>query len=43
MRFLLAHFSTARAASAIAAVLDRPLLTSPASAVGKLKEIIAAP
>ena len=38
---LLAHFSTARAASAVAAVLDRPALTSPASAVAKLKGIIA--
>jgi Asp/Glu/hydantoin racemase len=40
---LLAHFSTARAASAVAAVLDRPILTSPASAVAKLKGIIATP
>lgn len=38
---LLAHFSTTRAASAVAAVLDRPALTSPASAVAKLKGIIA--
>jgi Asp/Glu/hydantoin racemase len=40
---LLAHFSTARAASAAAAVLDRPILTSPASAVAKLNKIIARP
>ena len=40
---LLAHFSTARAASAVAAVLDRPVLTSPASAVARLKGIIATP
>ena len=38
---LLAHFSTARAAAAVTAVLDRPVLTSPASAVAKLKGIIA--
>ncbi|HEY3910295.1 MAG TPA: aspartate/glutamate racemase family protein [Stellaceae bacterium] len=38
---LLAHFSTARAAPAVSAALDRPVLTSPGSAVGKLKEIIA--
>jgi Asp/Glu/hydantoin racemase len=37
---LLAHFSTARAAPAVAAVLDRPVLTSPGSAVAKLKAII---
>jgi hypothetical protein len=40
---LLAHFSTARAASAVAAALDRPILTSPASAIAKLKGIIATP
>jgi hypothetical protein len=38
---LLAHFSTARAAPAVGAVLDRPILTSPGSAVAKLKTIIA--
>jgi hypothetical protein len=38
---LLAHFSTARAAPAVGAVLDRPVLTSPGSAVAKLKTIIA--
>jgi hypothetical protein len=37
---LLAHFSTARAAPAVTAVLDRPILTSPGSAVAKLKGII---
>jgi Asp/Glu/Hydantoin racemase len=37
---LLAHFSTARAAPAVTAVLDRPVLTSPGSAVTKLKAII---
>jgi hypothetical protein len=37
---LLAHFSTARAAPAVMAVLDRPVLTSPGSAVAKLKRII---
>jgi Asp/Glu/hydantoin racemase len=37
---LLAHFSTARAAPAVMAVLDRPVLTSPGSAVAKLKGII---
>jgi hypothetical protein len=37
---LLAHFSTARAAPAVTAVLDRPVLTSPGSAVAKLKAII---
>jgi hypothetical protein len=37
---LLAHFSTARAAPAVMAVLDRPVLTSPDSAVAKLKGII---
>jgi len=34
---------SARVASVVAAVLDRPVLTSPASAVAKLKGIIAAP
>jgi hypothetical protein len=38
---LLAHFSTARAAPAVTAALDRPVLTSPGSAVAKLKGIIA--
>jgi Asp/Glu/hydantoin racemase len=38
---LLAHFSTARAAPAVTAVLERPVLTSPGSAVAKLKGIIA--
>ncbi len=38
---LLAHFSTARAAPAVTAALKRPVLTSPGSAVAKLKEVIA--
>ncbi len=38
---LLAHFSTGRAAPAVTATLDRPVLTSPGSAVAKLKSIIA--
>ncbi len=38
---LLAHFSTARAAPTVAAVLDQPVLTSPGSAVAKLKAMIA--
>jgi hypothetical protein len=38
---LLAHFSAARAAAAVTAVLERPVLTSPGSAVAKLKGIIA--
>src|SRR5262249_34898659 len=37
---LLAHFSTARAPPAVMAVLDRPVLTSPGSAVARLKGII---
>jgi hypothetical protein len=37
---LLAHFSTSRAAPAVTAALDRPVLTSPGSAVAKLKGII---
>jgi Asp/Glu/hydantoin racemase len=37
---LLAHFSTARAAPAVASALDRPILTSPGSAVAKLKAMI---
>jgi hypothetical protein len=38
---LLAHFSTARAMPAVRAVLDRPVLTSPGSAVVRLKAILA--
>jgi Asp/Glu/hydantoin racemase len=38
---LLAHFSTARAAPSVTAALDRPVLTSPGSAVAKLKTIIS--
>jgi hypothetical protein len=38
---LLAHFSTARAAPGVAAALGRPVLTSPGSAVARLKEIIS--
>ena len=37
---LLAHFSTARAAPGVSAALDRPILTSPGSAVAKLRSII---
>lgn len=37
---LLAHFSTSRAAAAASAKLGRPVLTSPASAVAKLKSIL---
>src|SRR5262249_57995262 len=37
---LLAHFSTARAAPAVMAVLDRPVLTNPGTARATLKEII---
>jgi Asp/Glu/hydantoin racemase len=37
---LLAHFSTARAAQSVTAALGRPVLTSPGSAVAKLKDII---
>ena len=40
---LLAHFSTSRAASSVTSVLDRPILTSPGSAVAKMKEIILSP
>jgi Asp/Glu/hydantoin racemase len=39
---LLAHFSTARAAPATSAALGRPVLTSPGSAVAKLKSILTA-
>jgi Asp/Glu/Hydantoin racemase len=38
---LLAHFSTARAALAVSAALNRPVLTSPGSAVAELRSIIA--
>jgi Asp/Glu/hydantoin racemase len=38
---LLAQFSTARAAEAVAAATGRPALTSPASAVAKLKSLLA--
>lgn len=38
---MLAHFSTARAAPAVAAVLDRPVLTSPDSAVARLKSLLS--
>jgi Asp/Glu/hydantoin racemase len=38
---LLAHFSTARAAAAVSAVTDRPVLTAPGSAVARLKALIA--
>ena len=38
---LLAHFSTSRAAAAASAVLGRPVLTSPGSAVAKLKTLLA--
>jgi Asp/Glu/hydantoin racemase len=38
---LLAHFSTARAAPSVGAAFDRPILTSPGSAVAKLRSIIA--
>jgi hypothetical protein len=38
---LLAHFSISRATSAVTATLNRRVLTSPGSAVAKLKGIIA--
>ncbi len=38
---LLAHFSTSRAAAATSSVLGRPVLTSPASAVAKLRSVVA--
>jgi hypothetical protein len=38
---LLAHFSTARAAPVVTTALSRPILTSPGSAVTKLKTIVA--
>jgi len=37
---LLAHFSTSRAAPAASAALGRPVLTSPGSAVAKLKSVL---
>ena len=39
---LLAHFSTSRAAAAVEAVLGRPVLTAPGSAVAKLQAAVAA-
>jgi Asp/Glu/hydantoin racemase len=39
---LLAHFSTARAAAATGAALGLPVLTSPGSAVARLKGLLAA-
>jgi Asp/Glu/hydantoin racemase len=39
---LLAHFSTSRAAPAASTALGRPILTSPGSAVAKLKSILTA-
>ncbi len=37
---MLAHFSTSRAFDAVSAVLDRPVLSSPTSAVAKLKAAV---
>lgn len=37
---LLAHFSTSRAAAAASAALGRPVLTSPASAVARLRSVL---
>ncbi|MFZ3236086.1 MAG: hypothetical protein WA184_12055 [Stellaceae bacterium] len=37
---LLAHFSTSRAAAAASTALGRPVLTSPGSAVAKLKSVL---
>jgi hypothetical protein len=39
---LLAHFSTARAEPAVHQAIDRPILTSPGSAVEKLRSILGA-
>jgi Asp/Glu/hydantoin racemase len=39
---LLAHFSTSRAAGAVEAVLGRPVLTAPGSAVTRLRAAVAA-
>jgi Asp/Glu/hydantoin racemase len=38
---MLAHFSTSRAADAVRAVTDRPVLTSPDAAVEKMKRLFA--
>jgi hypothetical protein len=38
---LLAHFSTSRAESAVAAAIDRPVLTAPGAAVTRLKSLLA--
>ncbi|RDJ20651.1 arylsulfatase [Bosea caraganae] len=40
---LLAQFSTARAKAAVSAALRQPVLTSPHSAVAKLKRLVTAP
>ena len=39
---MLAHFSTSRARQAVAAVLDCPVLTSPNSAVARLRALVGA-